>query len=107
MEPKQIARYLGAMSIEERVQIIQALLEASPEGLEMLDIAARTELTAGAIHTQMEALMGIEMVSVKNRENAKIFSVNVMLLDQVLDFLFHHYGPGRPKDKPVLENGPA
>ena len=62
MEAKLIARYLGAMSIEERVQIIKCLLEAGPDGREMLDIAARIELGAAAVSKQLESLMGLELV---------------------------------------------
>lgn len=104
MEAKLIARYLGAMSIEERVQIIKCLIEVSPEGLEMLDIAARIELGPAAVFKQLESLMGLELVSVKTRENNKVYFANTALIEQLFDFLFRHYGPAREKVTPAVEN---
>ncbi len=104
MEAKLIARYLGAMSIEERVQIIKCLIEVSPEGLEMLDIAARIELGPAAVFKQLESLMGLELVSVKTRENNKVYFANTALIEQLFDFLFRHYGPAREKVAPAVEN---
>ncbi len=96
MEAKQIARYLGAMSIEERVQIIKCLLDADTDGVEMLDIAARIELGAAAVSKQLESLMGLELVSVKSRENNKVYVANVELLDELFDHMYKHFGPARP-----------
>ena len=104
MEVKLIARYLGAMSIEERVQIIKCLLEAGPDGREMLDIAARIELGAAAVSKQLESLMGLELVSVKSRESNKLYFVNAELLNQLFEFMYHHYGPAREKVSPAVEN---
>ncbi len=105
MEAKQIARYLGAMSIEERVQIIKCLIEVSPEGREMLDIAARIELGAAAVFKQLESLMGLELVSVKTIENNKVYFANAALLDQLFDYMYHHYGPAREKTDAAAEAG--
>lgn len=104
MEAKQIARYLGAMSIEERVQIINCLLEAGPDGREMLEIAARIELGAAAVSKQLESLMGLELVSVKTRENNKVYFANTALLEQLFDFMYHRFGPAREKVAPVVED---
>ncbi len=104
MEVKLIARYLGAMSIEERVQIIKCLLEAGPDGREMLDIAARIELGAAAVSKQLESLMGLELVSVKTRENNKVYIANTALLEQLFDFMYHQYGPAREKTSPAVED---
>ncbi len=103
MEAKQIARYLGAMSIEERVQIIKCLIEVSPEGREMLDIAARIDLGAAAVSKQLESLMGLELVSVKTLENNKVYVANAALLDQLFDFMYHHCGPARDQTAAAVE----
>ncbi len=105
MEAKQIARYLGAMSIEERVQIIKYLIEVSPEGREMLDIAARIELGASAVFKQLESLMGLELVSVKTIENNKVYFANAALLDQLFDYMYHLYGPARDNTDATAEAG--
>ncbi len=103
MEAKQIARHLGAMSIEERVQIIRCLLDAGSDGLEMLDIAARIDLGAAAVFKQLEALMGLELVFVKSRESNKLYFANEKLLEELFEYLYHHFGPERPQPSPALE----
>ncbi len=103
MEAKQIARQLGTLSIEERVQIIGALLQAYPEGLQMLEIAARTELNAGATYKQLDSLMGSEMVSVKSVDNNKIYFANFDMLEKLFDFMYHNYGPGLRSAKELVE----
>ena len=103
MDAKQIARYLGAMSIEERVQIMKCLLEVSPEGREMLDIAARIELGAAAVFKQLESLMGLELVSVKSLESNKVYFANAALVEQLFDYMYRQYGPAREKVTPVVE----
>ncbi len=102
MDAKQIARHLGAMSIEERVQIIKALLDAGPDGLQMLDIAARIDLGAAAVYKQLESLAGLEMVFVKSVDNNKIYIANTGQLNELFDWMYHHFGPGfhaRPADQ--------
>lgn len=82
------------MSIEERVQIIRCLLDAGPEGLQMLDIAARIDLGASAVYQQLESLAGLEMVFVKMVDNNKIYVVNVAQLNELFEHLYQHFGPG-------------
>lgn len=94
MDAKQIARLLGAMSIEERVQIIKCLLDAGPEGLQMLDIAARIDLGAAAVFKQLESLAGLEMVFVKSVENNKVYIANARQLDELFEHMYQHFGPG-------------
>jgi predicted transcriptional regulator len=93
MDPREIARRLGILSIEERVQIIQSLLEAGEAGLEMPDIALKTGLGAPAIVKQIEALIGAEMVNFKTRDNNKVYIVNERVLREVFDYMFTEYAP--------------
>lgn len=93
MDVKHIARFLGAMSIEERVQIISVLLDAGKEGLPMQEIAVRTELGASAVFKQLEALAGIELIFVKSVDNTKIFIANTLLLDELFEWMYQQYGP--------------
>jgi len=93
MDGKHVARYLGAMSIEERVQIVSALLEAGKEGMAMLDIAAHTELGASAVFKQLEALAGLELIFVKSVDNTKVYVANTLLIDELFEGLYQMYGP--------------
>jgi DNA-binding transcriptional ArsR family regulator len=93
MDVKHIARFLGALSIEERVQIIQQLLAVGSDGLSVQDIAVRTELGASAVFKQLEALAGIELVFVKSVDNTKVYIANTLLLDELFASLYQQYGP--------------
>ena len=94
MDAKHIARYLGALSIEERVQIVRCLLEAGSEGMQMLDIATRTALGPAAVYKQLESLAGLEIVFVKSIDNNKRYVANTGLFDELFDWMYHHYGSG-------------
>ncbi len=94
MDAKQIARGLGALSIEERVQIIQALLEVWPSGLEMLDVAARTGLGGSAASKQLETLADREIVLVRPAGNNKTYTINTAQLNPLIAWLYDHIGPG-------------
>lgn len=94
MDAKQIARHLGAMSIEERVLIIKCLLDAGPNGLQMLDIAAAIDLGAAAVFKQLESLAGLEMVLVKSVDNNKFYIANTEQLNELFEWMYQHYGPG-------------
>lgn len=94
MDARLIARYLGALSIEERVQIVQCLLDAGNDGMPMLDIAARTELGPAAVFKQLESLAGLELVMVKSVDNNKNYFANVELINELFDWMYHHYGSG-------------
>ena len=93
MDPREIARRLGILSIEERVQIIQSLLEAGDAGLEMPDIAVHTGLGAPAVVKQIEALIGAEMVTFKTRDNNKVYFVDERVLREVFDYMTSDYAP--------------
>ncbi len=99
MDAKQIARYLGALSIEERVQIIQCLLDAGDGGLQMLDIAARTELGPSAVYKQLESLADIELASLRMVDNNKFYVANTRLINELFDWMVRHYGAGFPANK--------
>jgi len=93
LDIKHIARFLGALSIEERVQIITVLLTEGKDGLSTQDIAVRTELGASAVFKQLEALAGIDMVFVKSVDNTKVYIPNTLLIDELFEGLYQQYGP--------------
>jgi DNA-binding transcriptional ArsR family regulator len=94
MDEKHIARYLGALSIEERVQILLSLLEAGSDGLQMLDIAANTELGVAAVSKQIEALTGLELVVIRSIDNNKMYIANLELIDNLFEWMYQQFGPG-------------
>ncbi len=110
METKQIARLLGTLSIEERVRIVKSLIEARPDGLSLLDIAARTELGAASIDKQIEALLGVDIISMKTIDNNRMYYINLPILENLFEFMYHHYGPGlqqQTRDTEEASEAPA
>lgn len=94
MDAREIARRLGSLSIEERVQIINSLLDASPAGQEIMAIAGITGLGAPAIHKQLEALVGAELVTAKSLGSEKEYYLNTKILSDLFDYMYHNFGPG-------------
>jgi hypothetical protein len=94
MDAREIARRLGSLSIEERVQIINSLVDASPGGLEMIAIAGATGLGVTAIHKQLEALVGAELVTAKPKGSDKEYFLNAKILRDLFEYMYNHFGPG-------------
>jgi hypothetical protein len=94
MDAREIARRLGSLSIEERVQIINSLVDASPDGMEMIAIAGVTGLGVTAIHKQLEALVAAELVISKPKGSDKEYFLNEKVVRDLFDYMYHHFGPG-------------
>jgi len=94
MDSREIARRLGSLSIEERVQIINCLLDCSPQSLKVVEIASTTQLGAPAVHKQVEALVGAELVSSQSVDGEKAYAVNVKMVRDLFDYMYHQFGPG-------------
>ncbi len=94
MDIREIARRLGSLSIEERVQIINCLLDFSPRSLKVVEIAGATQLGAPAVHKQVEALVGAELVSSHSVDGEKEYAVNVKMVRDLFDYMYHQFGPG-------------
>ena len=94
LDPREVAKRLGTLSIEERVQIIKSLLDAGPAGQQTHDIAASTGLGAPAINKQMEALIGAEMVTFKSADSSKTYFANVGMLNELFSYMLYQFGPG-------------
>ena len=94
LDPREIAKRLGTLSIEERVQIVKSLLDAGPSGQQVVEIANATGLGAPAVNKQIEALIGAEMVTFKSIDNNKTYYVNVPMLNELFSYLLYQFGPG-------------
>jgi hypothetical protein len=98
MDIKEIARRLGSLSIEERVQIINCLLDCSPQSLKVMEIASATELGAPAVHKQVEALVAAELVSSKSADGEKEYAVNAKMVHDLFEYMYLQFGPGFQPD---------
>jgi predicted transcriptional regulator len=106
METREIARRLGSLSIEERVQIINCLLDFSPQRLKVVEIASATQLGAPAVHKQVEALVGAELVSSQTVDGEKAYAVDAKMVRDLFDYMYHQFGPGF-KPEPSHANNEA
>lgn len=96
MDPRDIARRLGTLSIEERVQIIKSLLDAGPTGQQTPEIAVSTGLGAPAVYKQIEALIGAELVSFQSVDNNKVYYADVGTLNELFDYMLNEFCAGMP-----------
>ena len=105
LDPREIARRLGTLSIEERVQIIKSLLDAGPSGQQMPEIAASTGLGPPAVYKQLEALIGAEMVGFRSVDNNKVYWANVAVLNELFDYMLTYFGRPLPTAQDEAEGG--
>ena len=105
LDPREIAKRLGTLSIEERVQIIKSLIDAGPGGQQLVDIAVNTGLGAPAINKQIEALLGAEMVYFKSVDNNKVYYVNTSALNELFSHMLFQYGPGPQEPVEPVDSG--
>jgi DNA-binding IclR family transcriptional regulator len=94
MDTREIARRLGSLSIEERVQIINCLFDFSPRSLKVVEIAGATQLGAPAVHKQVEALVAAELVASHSVDGEKEYAVNVKVVRDLFEYMYHQFGPG-------------
>jgi len=94
MDTREIARRLGSLSIEERVQILNCLLDFSPQSLRVVEIASATQLGAPAVHLQVEALVGAELVTSRSVDGEKSYAVNAKMVRDLFHYMYHQFGPG-------------
>jgi len=93
MDTREIARRLGSLSIEERVQIINCLLDFSPQSLKVVEIASATQLGAPAVHKQVEALVGAELVSSQTVDGEKAYAVTARMVRDLFTYMSNQFGP--------------
>ena len=106
MDTREIARRLGSLSIEERVQIINCLLDFSPQRLKVVELASATQLGAPAVHKQVEALVGAELVSSQTVDGENAYAVDAKMVRDLFDYMYHQFGPGF-KPEPSHANNEA
>ena len=107
MDTRRLARLMGALCFEERLQIIDALIRVGPEGLDQQALAEATELSQMAISVHIEYMMSTDMVKVKYSDTGKRYSADLDLLESLFNFMSDHYGAGgrQRRDAAALKNG--
>ena len=94
MPPRQIARLLGALCFEERIQIIEALIAAGDEGMSPQSLAEATELRNSEVTINLDYMSSTDMVKTRQTSTGPIFYVDLDLLENLFAFLVNNYGAG-------------
>ena len=94
MENRQLARLLGALSFEERLRIIGALIASGEEGLSQRELAEITGLTPTNVWVHIDYMMGTDMVRSRPTPAGKIFTADLQLMEELFTFMNENYGAG-------------
>jgi hypothetical protein len=94
MDTRRLARLMGALCFEERLQIIGALIPVGAEGLDQQALADVTELSQMAVTVHIEYMLSTDMVKVKYTATGKRYSADLDLLEKLFTHMSEHYGAG-------------
>ncbi len=97
MNAKDFARIFGGFSTEKRVRLIQALIDAGPAGLSLLELSRKTELSVIDIGITAEALLLIDLIDISIKGENKVLYANFELIRSVFEKSYHAFGTGRDK----------
>ena len=94
METRQLARLLGALCFEERLQIIGALITPGHDGLSTQQMAEMTGLPHSSIPIHVDYMESTGMVSLRYTSTGKVYSADLELLEKLFNFMNQNYGAG-------------
>jgi hypothetical protein len=94
METRQLAKLLGALSVEPRLMILGGLVAAGDEGLTELDLKGITGLSANAVWTHLEFMTNTDIVNIKMNGMTKSHTINAALMAELIRFLNLSFGAG-------------
>ena len=99
MEAKEFAKMFGGFSTERRVVIVSALLDAGKDGMSLIELSRKTELSVIDIGIAAEALLLMGLLNISVKGENKILSANYKMLANLFDDAYNTLGPGRGKVK--------
>jgi predicted transcriptional regulator len=94
METRQLARLLGALCFEERLEIIGALITPGHDGLSTQQMAEMTGLPHSSIPIHVDYMESTGMVSLRYTSSGKVYSADLDLLEKLFNFMNQNYGAG-------------
>ncbi len=94
MDTRRLARLMGALCFEERLQIIGALIPVGSEGLDQQALAEVTDLSQMAVTVHIEYMLSTDMVKVKYTDTGKRYSADLDLLESLFTHMSDRYGAG-------------
>ncbi len=105
MEAKEFAKLFGGFSTERRVNIMSALVEAGPDGISLIDLSRKTDVTVIDIGNALEALVMMNLMKISIKGENKLLMANFAVLDGLFEEAYNTFGSARklhPKDPPAL-----
>lgn len=91
MENRDVARLLGALSMEARLGIIGSLIAAGNSGLTQIEISEITGISASALWQHLDYMTTVDLVTTKQDGFNKNFIINFNLLKSLFSFLHDNY----------------
>jgi DNA-binding transcriptional ArsR family regulator len=88
---ERVAKYadmFSAMGTEPRLRIMQALLQAHPEGLVVSDIQDELDIPNSTLSHHLDKLKTEDLVEVKREGTFLRYSANTDALQELLQFLY-------------------
>ena len=95
MEAKEFAKMFGGFSTERRVLIVSALLDAGKDGISLIELSRKTELSVIDIGIAAEALLLMGLLNISVKGENKILSANYKMLSSLFEDAYNTLGPGR------------
>ena len=96
METFEIAKALGAIAHESRLEIFRLLVQAGPAGLPAGKIAELTALAPSSLSFHLKELALADMVSSRQEGRFVIYSARYETMDTVLAYLTENCCGGNP-----------
>jgi DNA-binding transcriptional regulator GbsR (MarR family) len=94
MENRDVARLLGALSMETRLGIIGSLIDAGDAGLTQVEISEVTGLSAASLWQHLDYMTTVDLVTTKLDGYNKSFMINANLLQSLISIFSDRYLPG-------------
>ncbi len=91
MENRDVARLLGAISMEARLGIVGSLIAAGNTGLTQVEISEVTGINASALWQHLDYMTTVDLVRTKLDGFNKNFIINFDLLKALFNFLNENY----------------
>ncbi len=106
MDTRRLARLMGALCFEERLQIIGALISVGPGGLDQQALAEAADLSQMAVSVHIDYMLSTDMVKVKYTDAGKRYSADLDLLATLFEHMSDRYGAGArllPESAPLTD----
>ena len=97
MDQSQALSGFGALSQENRLEIVRLLVRAGPDGLPAGEIAEAVGISPSNLSFHLKELENAKLVAGRRESRLMIYSANYLALRGLVDFLMRDCCAGHPK----------